>query len=157
MELSKFSIGHEGREVFWNAEHFELFLFMFTGVAVAIFAYGLYRRWLMWSAIGKPEPEDRTDNFNERIKNLLRNGLLQMKVLKDLFPGVMHGLIFFGFLILFFGAAFDALESHVAEPIGIPFLIGKFYLFFSFLMDLAGLAVLAGVFIAIDRRYLKKP
>lgn len=157
MELSKFSIGHEGREVFWNAEHFEPFLFLFTFAALGVMAYGLYRRWLMWSAIGKPEPEDRTANRNERIKILLRDGLLQMKVLKDIYPGVMHGLIFFGFLVLFFGAAFDATEFHIAEPLGMPFLVGKFYLFFSFLMDLFGLAVLIGVLMAVDRRYLTKP
>jgi Fe-S oxidoreductase/nitrate reductase gamma subunit len=157
MELSQFKVGHEGREVFWNAQHFELILFLFTGVALVIFAYGLYRRWLMWSAIGKPEAENRMDNVGERVKTLIWDGLLQRKVLQDLFPGVMHALIFFGFFLLFFGAAFDASEFHIAEPLGIPFLTGKFYLFFSFLMDFAGLAVLIGVFLAIDRRYLTKP
>jgi Fe-S oxidoreductase/nitrate reductase gamma subunit len=155
MELSKFSVGHEGREVFWNAEHFEALLFLFTAVAMAIFAYGVYRRWQMWTAMGKPEI--RWDNRNERIKLLLRDGLLQIKTFKDLYPGIMHGLIFFGFLVLIFGAAFDATEFHVAEPLGMPFLTGKFYLVFSFLMDLFGLAVLIGVFLAIDRRYLTKP
>ena len=155
MELSKFSVGHEGREVFWNAEHFEALLFLFTAVAMAIFAYGVYRRWQMWTAMGKPEI--RWDNRNERIKLLLRDGLLQIKTFKDLYPGIMHGLIFFGFLVLIFGAAFDATEFHVAEPLGVPFLTGKFYLIFSFLMDLFGLAVLIGVFLAIDRRYLTKP
>jgi len=157
MELSKFSIGHEGREVFWNAEHFEALLFLFTFAALGVMAYGLYRRWLMWTAIGKPDPEDRTSDRNERIKTLLRDALLQMKILKDTYPGIMHGLIFFGFLVLFFGAAFDATEFHVAEPLGMPFLVGKFYLFFSFLMDLFGLAVLVGVLMAVDRRYLAKP
>ncbi|HOJ51938.1 MAG TPA: heterodisulfide reductase-related iron-sulfur binding cluster [Syntrophales bacterium] len=157
MELSHFSVGHEGREVFWNAEHFEPFLFLFTFIALVIFAYGLYRRWLMWSAIGKAEPEDRTDNWKIRLKNLLVNGLLQKKVLEDAYPGIMHALIFFGFLLLFFGAAFDASEFHVAEPLGFAFLTGKFYLFFSFLMDLAGLAILVGVFMALNRRYLTKP
>jgi len=100
------------------------------------------------------KPEIRWDNRNERIKLLLRDGLLQIKTFKDLYPGIMHGLIFFGFLVLIFGAAFDATEFHVAEPLGVPFLTGKFYLIFSFLMDLFGLAVLIGVFLAIDRRYL---
>ncbi|MCX7982850.1 MAG: heterodisulfide reductase-related iron-sulfur binding cluster [Syntrophales bacterium] len=157
MELSHFKIGHEGREVFWNAEHFEPFLFFFTFIALVIFAYGLYRRWLIWSAIGKAEPEDRKSNWKVRLKNLVIDGLLQRKVLQDRYPGIMHALIFFGFLLLFFGAAFDATEFHVAEPLGFAFLTGKFYLFFSFLMDLAGLAILVGVFMALDRRYLSKP
>jgi sulfite exporter TauE/SafE len=131
MELSKFSVGNEGREVFWNAENFEGLLFAFTAVALAIFAYGIYKRWQLWTAIGKPEV--RNDNIKERIKLLFLNGLLQIKTFKDVYPGLMHGLIFFGFFVLIFGAAFDATEFHIAEPLGVPFLTGKFYLFFSFL------------------------
>jgi len=148
-------IGNEGRLVFWNADKFELLLFAFTGVAMAIFAYGLYRRWLMWTAIGKPEI--RWDNVKERIGILVRNGLLQVKTFEDPYPGVMHGLIFFGFFVLIFGAAFDATEFHVTEPLGFAFLRGKFYLVFSFLMDLFGFFVLAGVIMALYRRYVTKP
>jgi Fe-S oxidoreductase/nitrate reductase gamma subunit len=155
MEHLPLGVGNEGRLVFWNAEHFELFLFLFTGIAVAILAYGLFKRWQLWTAIGKPE--NRMDNVKERLKLLLMNGLLQIKTFKDIYPGVMHGLIFFGFVVLIFGAAFDATEFHITEPLGWAFLRGKFYLFFSFLMDLFGLAVLVGVLMALDRRYLKKP
>ncbi|MCX5853045.1 MAG: heterodisulfide reductase-related iron-sulfur binding cluster [Deltaproteobacteria bacterium] len=155
MELSKFSVGHEGREVFWNAEHFEGLLFTFTAVALAIFAYGVYRRWQMWTALGKSEI--RNDRMGERIKMLLVNGLLQIKTFKDVYPGIMHGFIFFGFFVLIFGAAFDATEFHIAEPLGVPFLTGRFYLVFSFLMELFGLFVLIGVFLALDRRYITRP
>jgi len=155
MELSKFSVGNEGREVFWNAENFEGLLFAFTAVALVIFAYGIYRRWQLWTALGKPEI--RNDQIAERIKLLLTNGLFQIKTFRDIYPGIMHGLIFFGFIGLIFGAAFDATEFHVGEPYGFPFLIGKFYLIFSFLMEVFGLFVLAGVFMALDRRYITKP
>ncbi|MGZ6237676.1 MAG: respiratory nitrate reductase subunit gamma, partial [Syntrophales bacterium] len=155
MELSKFSVGNEGREVFWNAENFEGLLFAFTAIALAIFAYGIYRRWQLWTAIGKPEV--RNDQMKERIKLLLKNGLFQIKTFRDAYPGIMHGLIFFGFIGLMFGAAFDATEFHVGEPYGFPFLMGKFYLIFSFLMEVFGLFVLAGVFMALDRRYITKP
>jgi len=148
-------IGNEGRQVFWNAEHFEAFLFLFTAVAMLVFGYGLYRRWQMWKALGKPEM--RMDNMGERVKLLLRNGLLQVKTSADAYPGIMHGLIFFGFVVLIFGAAFDATEFHITEPFGIAFLRGNFYLGFSFLMDLFGLAVLVGILMAADRRYLSKP
>jgi Fe-S oxidoreductase/nitrate reductase gamma subunit len=85
------------------------------------------------------------------------NGLIQWKTFRDPYPGIMHGLIFFGFLVLIFGAAFDATEFHIAEPLGLPFLRGTFYLVFSFLMDLFGLCVLIGVLMAIDRRYVRRP
>lgn len=155
MESSRFSVGYEGREVFWNAEHYEGLLFAFTAVALAIFAYGIYRRWQLWKAIGKPEI--RTDRVWERIKMLFVNSFLQVKTFKDPYPGIIHGLIFFGFFVLIFGAAFDATEYHIAGPLGIHFLTGTFYLVFSFLMDLFGLLVLIGVFLAIDRRYITKP
>ena len=53
--ISPIGIGNEGREVFWNAQSFEILLFAFTGVAMAIFAYGVYRRWKLWKAMGKSE------------------------------------------------------------------------------------------------------
>jgi Fe-S oxidoreductase/nitrate reductase gamma subunit len=155
MNHAEFSVGNEGRQVFWNAEYFEPILFALTAVAMAIFAYGVYRRWQMWVALGRPE--FRTDHLKERVKMLLTNGLLQWKTFRDPYPGIMHGLIFFGFVVLIFGAAFDATEFHITEPLGWPFLRGTFYLVFSFLMDFFGLAVLIGVLMAIDRRYIRRP
>ena len=155
MEQSPFSVGNEGRQVFWNADSFEPFLFLFTAVALAIFAYGVYRRWQLWVALGKPER--RMDHIRERIRSLLVNGLVQWKTFRDPYPGVMHGLIFFGFFVLIFGAAFDATEFHIAEPLGWAFLRGMVYIVFSFLMDLFGLAVLIGVLTAIYRRYVQRP
>jgi Fe-S oxidoreductase/nitrate reductase gamma subunit len=157
MEHAKaLGIGNEGREVFWNAQHFEPILFALTAVALAILAYGIYRRWKMWNALGKPEM--RLDNMKERIKAIFLEGLLQVKTWRDPYPGIMHGLIFFGFFVLIFGAVFDAGEFHITEPLfNWSFLRGHFYLGFSFLMDLFGLFVLIGVFLALDRRYVTKP
>jgi Fe-S oxidoreductase/nitrate reductase gamma subunit len=155
MERVAFSIGNEGRQVFWNAETFEPFLFSFTAVALIIFAYGIYRRWRLWAALGKPEV--RLDRLPERIKSLLINGFLQVKTFREPYPGIVHGLIFFGFFVLIFGAAFDATEFHIAEPLGWAFLRGTFYLVFSFLMELFGLAVLVGVLLAMHRRYIRRP
>jgi hypothetical protein len=154
--ISPIGIGNEGREVFWNAHSFEPLLFLFTAIAMAIFAYGVYRRWKLWKAIGKDEI--RWDQFPLRIKSLIMNGLLQVKTWKDAYPGIMHGLIFFGFFVLIFGAAFDAGEFHITEPLfNWAFLRGSFYLNFSFLMDLFGLFVLIGVLMAAFRRYIQRP
>ena len=148
-----YAVGSEGREVFWNAASYELILFAFTAIAMAIFVYGLYRRWQMWKALGKPE--DRTDNTGERIKSLIVNGFLQIRTFKDAYPGIFHGLIFFGFFVLIFGAAFDATHFHL--PFLVPFFHGGFYLWFSFIMEVFGLAVLVGITMALVRRYIQKP
>lgn len=155
MERVKFSIGNEGREVFWNTEHFEALMFVFAAVALLVFAYGVYRRWQMWKAIGKPEM--RVDNLGERIKRLILDGFFQIRIFREFYPGVMHGFIFFGFFVLIFGAFFDATEFHIAEPLGFPFLRGKAYLLFSLLMEIFGVFVLTGVILALVRRYITKP
>jgi Fe-S oxidoreductase/nitrate reductase gamma subunit len=153
---SPIGIGNEGREVFWNAQGFEPILFLLTAVAMAIFAYGVYRRWTLWKAMGKEEI--RWDELPARIKALIVNGFLQVKTWRDAYPGIMHGLIFFGFFVLLFGAIFDAGEFHITEPLfGWSFLRGNFYLNFSFLMDLFGLLVFIGVLMAVVRRYVIKP
>jgi len=154
--ISPIGIGNEGRQVFWNAHSFEPFLFLFTAIAMAIFAYGVYKRWKLWKAMGKDEI--RVDELPARIKSLIMNGFFQVKTWKDIYPGIMHGCIFFGFFVLIFGAAFDAGEFHITEPLfSWAFLRGSFYLGFSFLMDLFGLLVLIGVLMAAYRRYIQKP
>ena len=154
--VNPIGIGNEGREVFWNAQHFEPILFLLTAVAMAIFAYGVYRRWQMWKALGKSEI--RWDNIGQRIWLLIKDGFLQIKTWRDPYPGIMHGLIFFGFFVLIFGAAFDAGEFHITEPLfNWSFLRGNFYLGFSFLMEVFGLSVLLGVLMALFRRYVQKP
>ena len=152
MEKMIYAVGNEGREVFWNAHAFQLPLDFFALIALAILAYGLYQRWLLWKAVGKPEPEPRNNNQGERIKLLLKNGILQASVWRDFYPGLIHGLIFFAFLILVWGAAFDAFQAYT----GIHFL-GKTYLIFSFIMDIFGLSAIVGCILAINRRYFQKP
>ena len=142
--------GNEGREVFWNAPY-EAILFAFTAVALIIFAYGLHRRWQMWIAIGKAEK--RTDSAGERIISIIVNGFFQARTFKESYAGVLHGLIFFGFFVLIFGAAIDATQFHI----GLPFFHGTFYLVFSLIMEIFGLAVLVGVVMAVVRRYITKP
>ena len=77
----------------------------------------LYRRWQLWVALGKPEL--RFDTLNQRLKLLFFNGFLQVKTFRDPYPGIMHGMIFFGFVVLFIGTALIAKESlHYRAPPG---------------------------------------
>ena len=156
MEHVAFSVGNEGRQVYWNAESFGVLFYPLAALAMAVFAYGLYRRWQLWVALGKPEL--RLDNLGQRVKLLLTHGLGQVKTFRDPYPGIMHGLIFFGFVVLFIGTGLIAKETYLTGPLlGWTFLRGWFYLLFSLLMDLSGLFVLAGIVLALHRRYVRKP
>ncbi|MCD6487412.1 MAG: hypothetical protein J7K35_08845, partial [Syntrophobacterales bacterium] len=149
-----YTAGHEGREIFWNAPFpSEVILYVFAGIAIAVAVYGFYKRWQMWKAIGLPE--NRTDKPGERIKSLFLNSILQIRTFKEAYPGIMHALIFFGFFVLIWGAAFDATHFHF--PFLVPFFPGTFYLWFSFTMEVFGLTVLAGIVMSVWRRYIQKP
>ena len=150
MENLVFGPGNEGREVFWNTTNYQIPLDVFAFIALAIFGWGLYKRLDLWKAMGKAEVRD--DNRGERIKNLFRNGILQLSVWRDFYPGLIHGLIFFAFFVLIWGAAIDATSFYTGMH-----LPGKGYLAFSFIMDLFGLFAIVGCILAIDRRYIKKP
>ena len=142
--------GNEGREVFWNTKAFQLPLDFLAFIGIAILAYGIYNRYKLWVAMGKPE--FRFDNIGTRIKALFWDGIVQLPVWRDFYPGLIHGLIFFAFFVLIWGAAFDAFQFYT----GIHFL-GKPYLTFSFLFEVFGLAAIIGVLMAMHRRYIQKP
>ena len=142
--------GNEGREVFWNTQTFQLPLDILALIGIAIMVYGIYRRYQLWAAMGKPEL--RTDNLGIRIKSLIWDGVVQAPVWRDFYPGLIHGLIFFAFFVLVWGAAFDAFQFYS----GIHFL-GKPYLLFSFTFELFGLLAIVGTLMALNRRYIQKP
>lgn len=104
---------------------------------------------------GGPDRRDITPkNAKRRLENL-RNGLYMQTLLRDPAAGVMHSLIYFGFLILL--AVTTILEINHQLPEAAKFLHGDVYKAFAFVGDLGGLAFLAGVVWAIVRRYIQKP
>jgi len=149
-----------GREIFWNVGQSARWITY--GLMVVMFIvviYGLKQRYAMWK-IGKATPFDIKERLGERIAYYIKNGIFHGSILKtkEGYPGMMHLLIFWGFLILAVGTALVALEDDLLRPIaGITYLHGNFYLIFSFLLDLAGLAAIIGIIMAAIRRYLLKP
>ncbi len=149
-----------GREIFWNVGQSARWITY--GLMVVMFIvviYGLKQRYAMWK-IGKATPFDIKERLGERIAYYIKNGIFHGSILKprEGYPGMMHLFIFWGFLILAVGTALVALEDDLLRPIaGITYLHGNFYLIFSFMLDLAGLAAIIGIIMAAIRRYLLKP
>ncbi|MDI6725501.1 MAG: heterodisulfide reductase-related iron-sulfur binding cluster [Smithellaceae bacterium] len=149
-----FTIGNEGRVDYWNIQYGFIF-YLLTIAALAIFAWGVYRRFQQWQALGKPEI--RVDEAGRRIKRVLVDGLLQVRLFRDAYPGFMHGLLFFGFAVLFLGTALVATNYYIAAPLGLAYLRGAFYLWFSLILEIFGLAALLGVILFTWRRYIQRP
>lgn len=127
-----------------------IFIIVFI-IAVGLFARAVWQRYLILR-LGRPE--DRFDQIGTRVMSLLVYVLGQKKVLNEFYPGLLHVLIFWGFLVLgvgelqFFG---EGLFSGFTLP-----LLGHSPVFYLS-QDLFAVLVLVGLLMAAWRRYVIKP
>jgi Fe-S oxidoreductase/nitrate reductase gamma subunit len=121
-------------------------------VVVAILLYALYEGYRRWTRGGQ---RIEYGPISTRLKYFTKYALLQWKVLRHRFPGIMHLLIFGGMSWLFVATLLRALESDVLLPLyGKHYLVGTVFEVYKLLNNLAGLSVLIGSTIAIIRRAL---
>ncbi len=143
------------REVFWNISYHAL-IYPLMVVAIGLFIYGFYRRIRLWK-LG--QSEDRFKNAVTRIKSVVIYALAHGRLLKEIYPGLMHLLIFVGFVVLFIGTATVSFDYDVWGLVfgQSSYLTGNFYTIFSLSLDIAGLLAIIGVLIALFRRYIQRP
>lgn len=79
-------------------------LVILAGMSVV---YGLWRRVRLWR-MGRPAA--RTDQIGRRIGGLLLYALGQRRVLSQAYPGLMHGLIFYGFVAFFIATSLVGIQ-----------------------------------------------
>lgn len=98
-------------------------------------------------------PDDRSTtkkNFKARMGDF-RAGVYMQTLMRDPAAGIMHSLIYFNFIILL--AVTTVLEINHQVPESLKFLNGDVYRVYALIGDLAGLGFLAGMVLAILRRY----
>lgn len=140
------------RVLFENFQPQAIHLFYAIGyLAIAVFIYGVYVQIRKYRR-GKPDGScnELFHRFFDMVKTMATHRTL---VRRDKSAGRAHGLIFFGFVLLFIGTATITLEYDILEPLfGVKFWYGNFYLFFSLVLDLAGLGVVVGLIYMMYRR-----
>lgn len=130
-----------------------IYLFMFA--AFFYLAYTIVQRVRIWR---RGKGELRTDFPEKRILAVLKYVILQFKILRESYAGIMHAAIFFGFAALFGVTLIIMAQDDFFELFfHIRFIQGNFYLIWSLVGDLAGLVVLIGMIMAVYRRYITKP
>ena len=136
----------------------EVRLFYLLGyAAIAVFLYGAYvqiRKYRRGAAL-KLE-----GGFWARLGAMISSVLKGRTVdRRDPAAGGAHRLIFYGFMLLFAGTATITLEYDILEPLfGIRFWHGEFYLVFSLVLDVAGVALVGGlVFMMYRRGWMRLP
>lgn len=141
-----------GRVVFVNVpEWLQAVFYVTTAAFVALMGALFAQRARSWS---RGESDNRTGLWKERVRQLSQ-GLRMKTLMKDPQAGLMHSMVYFGFLILFAGTV--TLEIDHIAPNQLKFLEGNFYLVYSAILDLAALVYLGGLAWAFTRRYLQRP
>jgi Fe-S oxidoreductase/nitrate reductase gamma subunit len=86
------------------------------------------------------------------------NVLLQKKVAGVRWPGLLHGLFFWGFGLLFIGTTLIVIQADFTDLLfDVKFLKGTFYLLFSVILDVAGLVCIVMLGGLLVRRYFFAP
>lgn len=96
----------------------------------------------------------RTGHWRARL-DALSGGLRMKTLMRDRAAGLMHAMVYYGFLVLFLGTV--TLEVDNLMPAGLKFLQNDVYQWYSLILDAAALVFLGGLAWAAVRRYIQAP
>jgi hypothetical protein len=125
------------RELFWRIGAGWLF-YALAALAVCLLLVGVAAHLQVWL---KSAPKGKVALSREALKQTISDVLLGLRVLKgEVSAGIMHALLFWGFVVLTIGTTLLLIHEHV-----FPFLAGKSHLLFEISMEIGGLILLAGI------------
>jgi Fe-S oxidoreductase/nitrate reductase gamma subunit len=139
------------REVFANIPS-PLRLVFYTVVPLVLLwgTMQLSLRVRNWERGGPDRRSTTPKNLRQRMA-ALRSGVYMQTLMREPGAGIMHSLIYFNFLVLL--AVTTVLEVNHQVPEDLKFLSGDVYRGYSLVGDLAGVGFLAGMVMAVLRRY----
>jgi Fe-S oxidoreductase len=149
------------RETFWLIGPVGKALFYFLAfLAIAVLLYGVYDRFGRYLR-GTEDAFARLDELPSRIARAAKIVLSNEKQFnRDLYGGLMHAFIMWGFLTLLIGTTILGIDMDGYRIItGLfgesqSFFVGDFYLSYSLVMDALGLLFVVGLGMAIYRRHV---
>jgi Fe-S oxidoreductase len=147
------------RDVFWDFEPaLEVLWYVLAGISVLVFAYGVARPLAKYR-IGRGGYVPPRSELPGRIRDALRILFSHVSIKRrDPYVGWAHRGIFYGFLVLFIGTVILGVNTDFTEPVfGWRFFEGDFYLGYSIVLDVLGLALLAGLVLMMVRRGITRP
>ena len=147
------------RDVFWDFEPaLEVLWYVLAGISVLVFVYGIARPLAKYK-VGRGGYVPPALELPGRIRDALRILLSHVTIKRrDPYVGWAHAGIFYGFLVLFIGTVILLINSDITEPIfGWRFFEGDFYLAYSIVLDVLGLALIVGLLLMMVRRAIIRP
>ncbi|WP_160134512.1 (Fe-S)-binding protein [Halococcus salsus] len=149
------------RETFWLVGPVGKAVFYFlAALAVVLFLYGVYDRFARY-ARGPDDAFARLDDLPGRVVSAASTVLSNRNQFdRDLYGGLMHTFIMWGFLTLLIGTTILGIDMDgyrlVTGLLGEEqsFFVGDFYLSYSLIMDALGFLFVVGLGMAIYRRHV---
>ena len=129
----------------------------FYTVIPALIVWGAFAfadRVKNWERGGPDRRRTTPKNVKRRLADF-RAGVYMRTLLRDSAAGLMHSMIYFGFLGLL--AVTTVLEVDHQMPPKLKFLHGRTYMGYAFFGDAAGVVFVGGILLAIGRRYIQRP
>lgn len=124
-------------------------------ILIFILAVGLFisscRKLVLYMLAAKKK-DNRFNSVGKRLLTVLKVGFLQSKLLRDPAAGVLHILIFWGF-ILFLFAVIETVIQGFYSPFTMVF-TGYFYSAVTIIQDVFGVLVILAVLFALYRRFV---
>lgn len=117
---------------------------------VGLFTY-LLRTRTAYVKLGKKVEFDK--RVKERLGKIMVFVFGQKKLFKDKKSGIIHTMLFYGFILVQFGAV-DFIIKGIKPGAHLPF--GPLYPAFTFFQEIITLVVLIAIFAAFYRRYIEK-
>ena len=139
------------REILWGIPpSYKISMYVLFAISLCAMAWGFYQKFqfiLGGQGVRSLLPERL--NWKSFFATILFTGKVPRK--RDV--ALAHGMIFWGFVILWI--ATDLVAIHYDTPFKV--FQGTTYIVISFLADIAGIVMLIGLALAFYRRYLKRP
>lgn len=129
--------------------------FVFIVIFAAAFIFFAYNFFRLKSYLSLGRFEDRSGYLWQRIKKVLKVALAQSKLLREPGAGIMHALIFWGFIALL-SAVIEAIVQGFYTPFSLTILGNLSEVLFAS-QDIFGAFVIIAVFWALTRRYITHP
>ena len=136
------------RPTYWQIGEVWVF-YVLAALAIGLLFIGVAAHLRVWL---KSAPGSRTAFSGQALIQSLLDTFLGRTLFKGDRPaGVMHLMLFWGFVILLIGTSLLAVHEYWSS-----FLVGKSHLLFEVSMEVGGLLLLAGVVWALVRRYVQR-
>ncbi len=135
---------------------------LFTAIVlIAAFGYFFYKVVTLARYVLLGKPENRFDRMGLRAWKMIRNAILQLANFKRpkgdiLYAGIMHFLIFWGFMILLAGEI-EILAGGLVPGFTFQFLGYPLYNIFIFSQDFMATMVLLAIVMSLARRFIEHP